>query len=523
MKEPKRFFFAMLAVLFVLPVAADTFTDIRKKATTKGTVLGNAKITGLVIGDYRSQNMELCHNTSYNKVDLRVNKRTAYIESEDGKYGFRLIFDGIYDNRLARYDKVTLDLRGCTVTRENDPERYTISGLKAENVIAKETGSSLPLKKRTIGTLKDEDVYTYVTLADVEFLSKQGSYTNIFEKMSQRYYLTEFQPVRPNEYMDGWAALLKDRENSAIYMLVNTKCSWRRDGRGVPKGVGDMSGIVVHTPMRRYGGDMGRYSVRPVDESDILTLPREEASSYDVIAEWNWDRNYAAALKLEKAGEKRRVMTAEKWYGTDRILPDVGSGFLSSNASVGVRLDADYDMRYANDNNGMRKYGCLRLESDVRNWLADGKGLLVEFSTEGLSGRALSFDFTFGAGNHDINNSWGFPAEWKVEYSTDGKTFVTAADGIILRPTPYTEGNVKGVGERQVAYDTAFGFTEHSVALPASLFGCGNVTVRLRPASNRMAVIPADPMDNSINGTISADFKKLLILRIGMVSVKSLK
>ena len=51
MKDPKRLFCAMLAVLFVLPVAADSFADIRKKATTKGTVLGNAKITGIVIGD----------------------------------------------------------------------------------------------------------------------------------------------------------------------------------------------------------------------------------------------------------------------------------------------------------------------------------------------------------------------------------------------------------------------------------------------------------------------------------------
>lgn len=522
MKDPKRLFCAMLAVLFVLPVAADSFADIRKKATTKGTVLGNAKITGIVIGDYRSQNMELCPNTAYNKVDLRVNKRTAYIESEDGKYGFRLVFDGIYDNRLSRGDKVSLDLRGCTVTRENNPERYTVSGLTAENVVSKEAGAPLPSKKRTINTLTDEDVYTFVTLEGVEFMSKQGSYTDIFERMAQCTYLNHYKPTRPNEYMDGWASLLKDKENASVYMLVNTKCTWRRDGRGVPKGVGSMSGIVVHTPMRRYGGDMGRYSIRPVDVGDVLTIPWEEASSYDIIAEWNWNRNYEAALKFEKAGEKRRAMRAEK-YGDDRILPDVGAGFLFTDTSAGIRLDSDYDMRYANDNAGMRKYGCLRLEADVQNWLADGKGLFAEFSTEGLSGRALSFDFTFGAGNHDINNSWGFPAEWKVEYSTDGVKFVPAADRIILRSTPYTEGNVKGVGDRSVSYDAAFGFTEHSVALPASLFGQKKVVVRLSPASNRMAVIPADPSDDSIGGVISPDFKKQLILRIGMVSVKALR
>ena len=521
MPELKRIFIVLLAVVAWMPLSAESFSDLREKATDKGTVIKNARITGVVISDYRSPNMELCPNTGYDKVDLRVNKRTAYIQSEDGKYGFRLVFNGIYDNRLKRYDKVTLDLAGCIVLREDNPERYTISGLTSDNVVSRESGAELPPKVRSIAELSDDDMYTFVTLEDVEFASKQGCYTNVYEPVTQSTYINAFR--KPSGYMDGWAAMLEDKENKSIYLLVNTKCAWRRDGRGVPKGVGRVSGIVVHTPMRRYGGNMGRYSIRPVDVNDIIAgMPREESSSYGIIAEWNWNRNYEAELHFEKSGIRKNAMKAEKVYD-DRLVADIGTGFMSTNTSAGWRLDTDYDTRYADDNSGMRKYAGIRFETNVQNWLVDGRGIMVEFSTSGLQGRGLCFDFTFGAGNHDMNNSWGFPVDWKVEYSTDGVNFTTAADGMILRALPYSNKTLKGVGARCVSCDTAMGFTEHHVELPASLLGQERVVLRLSPSSQRMAVIPEDPMADSIVDGFPADLSKNFILRMGMLSVKYLK
>ena len=192
-----------------------------------------------------------------------------------------------------------IDRGGCSLTGETDPERYTVDGLCTANVEVLERGVALPAKERRIADLKDEDLYTYVTLAGTEFLSKQGCYANVFESCVQRSRLNAFD--QPSRRTDGWASLLKDADNGSIYMLVNTKCAWRRDGRGVPHGVGAVSGVLVHTPMRRYGGDMGRYAIRPLDERDIA-IPRDTASSYVVVAEWNWDRNYDGAIRFEKQG-----------------------------------------------------------------------------------------------------------------------------------------------------------------------------------------------------------------------------
>ncbi|MBQ7343039.1 MAG: hypothetical protein IJW42_07280, partial [Alistipes sp.] len=221
MNNLKRVLLLALAVVVTMPAAAESFEEIRKKASTKGTVLTAGEITGVVVGDYRSLNVATNYNTRFDYVDLRTNKKTNYIQSEDGQYGFRIVFDGIYDNRMKRADKVKLNLAGCTVVREDNPERYTISGVTIDKVEPLAEGVALVAKEKRVGELSDADVYTYVALKDVEFMNKQGAYTNIFEMVTLRSFMN--QEHNPWSLGDGWASLLKDAEGESIYMLVNSK------------------------------------------------------------------------------------------------------------------------------------------------------------------------------------------------------------------------------------------------------------------------------------------------------------
>ena len=183
--------------------------------------------------------------------------------------------------------KILLD--GVTLSRESDPMRYTLRGLKAGNIEKAAEASALEPKARTIATLTDDDIYTYCALSGLEFSVKEGAYTNV------REYDAIGNPCNANlsfaggtqaqKAKDGAANLLYDGDNDAIYMLVNMNCGWRRTGRSVPQGVGTVSGIVVHTPMERWGGNVGRYSIRPFDEADI-DIPRAAASAYATLGEW---------------------------------------------------------------------------------------------------------------------------------------------------------------------------------------------------------------------------------------------
>ncbi|MBQ7342196.1 MAG: hypothetical protein IJW42_02945, partial [Alistipes sp.] len=84
---------------------------------------------------------------------------------------------------------------------------------------------------------------------------------------------------------------------------------------------------------------------------------------------------------------------------------------------------------------------------------------------------------------------------------------------------------VKGLGntDREPNCDMAMGFTDHSVKLPASLLGQKNVTIVLTPASRRMATIPVSAMEDSIQGEITSEMDKTLVLRMGRIAVKVVK
>lgn len=518
----KRF---VLLIVFLLigRMAAKpaNFEDLRLQAKGRSISLSSDNsFEAVVVSDYRSPNMELNPNISQSQVDLGENLRTAYVQSLDGRYGFRLRFSGIYENRLSKNSHVRINPEGCLLTGQLEPECYTIEGIRMSNIEILDGDVNVTPKRKRIGELTDDDLYTLVTLEQVEFSQKQGSYANVYEGVVQSSWVNAFS--RPLRFVDGWASLLKDSENRDIYMLVNTKCTWRR-GTRVPGGSGSITGIVVHTPMRRYGGNMGRYSIRPRDEEDIVVSDDSSTSYYQTIVEWNWNDNKAGIMRLEDPDSAGSI--------TNRILADVGTGFLSTDSGAKLRFDTEYDVSGIQDGGGMRKNGALRLDSETRKWfeldkkghLVNVRSILIECATEGLSGRGICFDFSFVAGNHDINRSWGFPVDWKIEYSIDGNSFMEVDRRFILRPVVYTNRSMSNVGHRQLSYDAALGFTEYSVPLPISLLGQKRVVIKLSPASLRLAAIPDNPSEDSATGEMTEKFNHPFVLRLGSAALKILK
>lgn len=147
-----------------------------------------ASFEGIVISDKDNANVETTPNTARNATDYTVNAKTAYVQMLDGSYGYRLQFDATDDNTLKRYSQVKISLNGVTLTKEADPERYTLSGLTAANIVSQTPGTASDLirKEKSIGQLTDEDIYTYVSLREVEFALPDGSYTNVNEGYSER-------------------------------------------------------------------------------------------------------------------------------------------------------------------------------------------------------------------------------------------------------------------------------------------------------------------------------------------------
>lgn len=504
-----------------------------------------------VIGDAGNPNMDQNLNTGPNSITTDENDCTNYVQSLDGRYGFRLKFAAPADNVCLRGEQVKILLDGVTLSRESDPMRYTLRGLKAGNIEKAAEASALEPKARTIATLTDDDIYTYCALSGLEFSVKEGAYTNV------REYDAIGNPCNANlsfaggtqaqKAKDGAANLLYDGDNDAIYMLVNMNCGWRRTGRSVPQGVGTVSGIVVHTPMERWGGNVGRYSIRPFDEADI-DIPRAAASAYATLVEWRLDKavisvgaykwNDNGTYTVGSAANSATQLVQNRMHAT---TDNTGGGarLYSENRMLNQTVTADrsypiaivHGYRGLNVSNyvpgdgttmGMSKYTMLGFLGNVAGWYEwngdtwTGKtnGIVMEFSTAGVGGSAAAVSFSTAAGKHSTNEaacSWtnasSYPVYWKVEYATsaDGATWsdyteavnaATGERGFEMRSLPWcinnssTRTSVFDTANRSGVYtqsDFGFGLVPYRFVLPVEVLGKAKVRVRISPSSDVIA------------------------------------
>ena len=450
----------------------------------------SAFIEGYVISDKDNANVETTPNSAPNATDYGVNARTAYVEMLDGSYGFRLRMQTEEDNTLDRYQYVRLSLNGLTLTKEADPERYTLSGVTAGHILEQVDGSEsdLPVKEKSIGQLTDDDLYTYVRLRDVEFAIPDGAYTNVNEGYFGTANHTSCVP-----------RALCDANGGLLYMLVNNKTPWRRDGTGMPAGNGALSGIIVHDLLPRYGytneGYIGRYSIRELEKEDIEIPATSASSERRTLVEWNWEDG---VLK------KNADLT---------FAPDSGEGSLwCTDPSATAATDNEYNGLSTTNNFGKR---ALKFENTYW-WNFDqneGYAVALRFSTEG-AGSQLTLNFTNSQGNAGGTSIYG-PVYWQIEYSTDGQTFTTLPESTFCaRPFVFWSATM--------TYCATPGYADRVFVLPESLCNQPEVTILIKAAGTQCIASNTATVEQGDTGTITSDMatNKRSPMRFGTISVK---
>lgn len=292
-----------------------TFPQIREFYSTGDPIDEYVLVEGIIVSNPDSGNAGDNEQKTTSTIDYSISKRTAYLESYDGKYGFMLLCETEDDNIFRQYDHVQLLLHGATVTRREDPERYEITGVVKAMATSVVSGlqSDVPAKLRTIGTLNDEDIYTYVTLEDVEFPVRKGSISPINEGYAIGGNLNRIAK---------FPLLLRDREGNSMYMYTNTVCRYRNDGTRLPYGSGSICGVIVHERFSRFEwkngadpldvdidpelGNIGRYQIRHQKKSDIWGHVGDsvEESFSALLTEYRyWNPDSAAGVLRPTYGE----------------------------------------------------------------------------------------------------------------------------------------------------------------------------------------------------------------------------
>lgn len=416
-----------------------TFEDLRgliTSATGELLIEDDISIAGFAISDFRNHNIAGNPNTSDHVIDRTVNYKTAYIQNQTGSYGVALQTAEVVDNVIKRYDKPTIWLKGTTLKKEANPERYTVSGITAGHYIELVAGvsSDIPKKEKYINDLTDQDVYTFVTLKDCELPIRKGSFTPINEGYTSR--------------LDYYPLLFRDVKGASAFLLTNINCPYRRDGYPLPQGSGDISGIVVHEKYERFekNGFIGKYQIRHLAKEEI-NLAKEPSSSFsNVIAEWT------------------KFQT-----GQDKVAPsNTGNGELSHTHAAGnIYSVNDFDLLLPTDGNkGVGTGSFANVNWNISNVLQAWE---IKFSTLGMSGSNLSLQLA----TH--STSIGGPRYWAVKVSEDKVQWETVYE--------YTVPSVTNWNATLLTQMP--GWKNIDVPLPTSLLGKKDVYIRLQPVNNR--------------------------------------
>ncbi len=457
-----------------------SFQDLRSRVP--GIIRGSILLEGIMVSDHESPNLCSSPQTGRFAYDREENYRTAYLESTDGTYGVCLKFADKSDNVIPGGTKVLMSLDGVLLERASSPMRYTLSGITRDNFLDVEEGVGIPEKTKTVGQLSDADVYTYVTLPQVEVMSKDGCYTNTSEGYCLLDEINSFCGTALPRW-DVAPLLCSDVNGDAIFMLTNAACPWRRTGQDVewgsvvPQGSGNLSGIIVAdevAPVR--WGKLGKYQIRPMSEEAIAL---DQPAFSIPICEWTWNGNFQTDERW--AGDKGALKwigakTEFTWDYNNPLLPldDTPNGY-----------DTDFQK-------GIVKNGARSLTQCWWDFeLNTGKYFDVEFSTDGRTGSNLVIGIVWGHGNGTNNSdtSVSAPSHWKVLYSTDGLSFseLTSAGILTQRTCAWWT---------QTLQDSTPGYTEHLVKLPSSCFDKKKVVVRFQ-AADLVTDIPAKATDSN--------------------------
>jgi hypothetical protein len=173
-------------------------------------------LNGIVINDHSGMNGAENRLVSAEALDLNYAERILYVQNAEGTHGIKLIFKEKCTDVIARYDRISVDLKGLTLKKESNPDRYTVSGIPLSAIVG--TMASDPPLPRTVKLedLSDSDVFTLVTVEDVEIPVRKGSFVPV--------------DIRDIGVMVSYPMVIRSKGGETSHLMVNVDCPWSRNG-----------------------------------------------------------------------------------------------------------------------------------------------------------------------------------------------------------------------------------------------------------------------------------------------------
>ena len=421
-----------------------------------GIITENIYLEGIVISEKGNPNLATNLNTSAANVSPRENQVSFYVQDPNNQAGGILFkTKEPSDNIFDQYEIVKIWLKGTKLTKYSNPTHYIIEDITNEHVLEKNEGDPIQPKEVCMRDLTDNDIYTWVKLKDVEIAVSNGYFSNMHEGYSAR--------------VSAYASCIRDINRDHMYMLINTAVPYRTQ-QPAPQGSGTITGILVHDNLPRFGGNIGRYAIRPLQRNDIALAENRDDGFTRVIAEWS----------------------GYKTGAPNPLVPDFGQEYKAkmSHSSKTILSGPDFNGPGVTTGGGY----------SVSGWWNNGKGesWIFELSTLGLT-KPLSMQLEGGVISGGPRNHI---LEWAE--SLDAPTWNIIGE--------YTLQDYVRAGNGTLYTDVA-GYKVVDFALPNELLNKNMVYIRARVKNNEAGTTTSDT-----GGTITN-----VASRLGHVSIKENK
>ena len=491
-------------------------------------------VSGIALNDDVEGNGAENRMISVDNPDPGYSSNIIYLQSEDGLDGIKLIFKGDCSSVASRYDRISFDAFGVLLERKADPVRYEVSEIPISAVTESSTGDAPAARIRTIDSLTEDDLYTLVTLQNVEIPIRKGPFVPV--------------DIRYIDIVTAYPVILRDSDGNSIYMMVNSDCTWSRDGNPMPQGAGSVTGVLVNEVCDNFEWDtsqekalkatgvlsdyitglgvIGSWQIRPVRRSDIKLAEKLEDSFSTPLYEWRYCDSLGVNLIPNYNGDERNLYPT--WpesedpsslgamlycmaysgkteikvcndfthlgpytYGGSITRPENGNGVFDargrsahwyvypSTGTIGV-IYSQYATTPPNWSISNGSSWCTAGWSLTQYWCC-------ELSTEQLTDENAPLSVQFGTMNH-IGYT-GAPRYWAIEWSTDGDTW--------NRITTYSVPDFPAANTRKV-YQLP-GPKYISVNLPDEAIGQPSLYIRMIPTSNTIGTDSAYSSSATIN------------------------
>lgn len=441
-----------------------------------GCIRRNYVLRGRVLNDNSEGNGAANQNYSVILQDKTLSGRSVYLQSlepdEYGQYcGLQVQFKSEEDNSTQRYDILEINLKGLKFDAagsplEDTPYHVILSGAGVVNIISTTAGTEadIPEIHRTIASLSDQDIYTYVTIDNCELAIRKGPFCPL--------------DLRYQNICNKYPMVMRDAQGSIMYLVSNNSCAWARDGKGLPEGSGPVSGIVVHERCDNFEWDselesqstlladyltdvgyIGRFQIRPVTRAEIGISSSLDDASTKLVTEFRYyNANYPDKMVLTAQSDT----LYPSWPPVEEPVgnPEVNGYLMYSNGAIATGQDWTHlgpvsggritdipgtngvfdalgrsihwsPLSYVNTcgiiqgANGSSWHG--------GTWYSSSASLSsyyweIAFSTEGLDASNAPLVLNLGVSSAYGEDN-GAPRYWMLAYSSDKKNWTTVTAG----------------------------------------------------------------------------------------------